>query len=106
MKFVMAVIALIGATLLSVPAVSATPIAHQGPCLLGHVNPDDPNSACTGSDADRWPPMDEGPTGPIIPCDEHNVGEQVKTQHAPQKWRYWRCRGSDGVYQWEEILTG
>ncbi|MFD0363714.1 hypothetical protein ACFQZZ_19880 [Nocardia sp. GCM10030253] len=32
-----------------------------GPCLFGHVDPNDENSACRGSDSATWPESEAGP---------------------------------------------
>ncbi|MFE7798985.1 hypothetical protein [Nocardia sp. NPDC057440] len=90
------------------PAVVAAP-AVAGPCLFGHVDPNDDNSACRGSDSAKWPESESTPDGtPALSCTRLNDNQHVRTRD-PHGWRYWLCKGykdqwGNKYYDWTEVL--
>jgi predicted lipoprotein with Yx(FWY)xxD motif len=115
MKFSTTVRALIAGSALTTSLLGATlapaviPVAQAGPCLFGHVDPKDDNSACRGSDAARWPESEQTADGsPALTCSRLNDGAHVRT-HDGLGWRYWLCkRYKDSwghtYYEWTEVL--
>ncbi|MGY1944073.1 hypothetical protein [Nocardia asiatica] len=98
-------VSLVGGTLTP----TAIAPAHAGPCLFGHVDPKDDNSACRGSDSARFPESESTPDGtPALTCSRLNEGDKVRT-HDGLGWRYWWCRKykdswGHTYYEWTEIL--
>ncbi|WP_029899506.1 hypothetical protein [Nocardia brasiliensis] len=90
------------------PAVDAP--AHAGPCLFGHVDARDPNSACKGSHDGSWPESEGTPAGtPKLSCSRLNDGQHVRVRHPQGGWSYFICRkhtdliGPD-YWDWDEVL--
>ncbi|MBF6298236.1 hypothetical protein IU459_11860 [Nocardia amamiensis] len=99
-------VSLVGGTL----APTATPVAQAGPCLFGHVDPKDDNSACRGSDSANWPESEQTPEGtPALSCSRLNEGARVRTDQGQYGWRYWVCKKykdswGHTYYDWTEVL--
>lgn len=80
---------MIGGTLLP----GAIPIALAGPCVFGHVDPHNDNSACRGSDSAKWPESEGTPAGtPKLSCSRLNDGQHVKVRQPDGSWGYFLCR--------------
>jgi hypothetical protein len=102
----------IGMTILGAGQVQAAPATQPaGWCPFGHVNPNDSNSACNGSDAAEWPESQGDSDGhPLLTCSRLNVNQNIKTYDAHGARRYWQCRrytrfgGGDVYYLWTEIV--
>ncbi|WP_280247490.1 hypothetical protein [Nocardia abscessus] len=102
-----AAVAFLGGAILPI----ATPVASAaGPCLFGHVDPKDDNSACRGSDSARFPESESAPDGsPALSCTKLNDGQRVRT-HDGLGWRHWLCKKykdswGHTYYEWTEILA-
>jgi predicted lipoprotein with Yx(FWY)xxD motif len=87
-----------------------TPVASAaGPCLFGHVDPNNSNSACRGSESAKWPESEQTADGsPALTCSRLNDGAHVRT-HDGLGWRYWLCKKykdswGHTYYQWTEVL--
>lgn len=60
------------------PPTAAAPTPVNGPCLFGHVDPNNANSACKGSDSANWPESEANPDGsPKLSCSRLNKGAGV-----------------------------
>lgn len=99
---------LVGGTM----APTATPVAQAGPCLFGHVDPNDDNSACRGSDSAKWPESESTPDGtPALSCTRLNEGQRVATRLPdPLGERHWICKQykdswGHTYYDWTEVLV-
>ncbi|WP_280309109.1 hypothetical protein [Nocardia abscessus] len=91
---------------------TAAPVAGAaGPCLFGHVDPNDDNSACRGSDSARFPESESGPDGtPALSCTRLNEDARVRTDQGAYGWRHWICKKykdswGHTYYEWTEILA-
>ncbi len=105
--FIVAALALgAGSAELVAPA-QATPSTTHGPCLFGHVDPNDSNSACRFNG--QPPETTARPDGsPALSCSRLNKGQNVRT-HDGLGWRYWICSSrrdqwGNTYYEWDEIL--
>lgn len=103
--------AVLGAGLLAAaPHAAATPL-HAGPCLLGHVNPHDPNSGCRYGDK-QYPIVPGDPNGvPRLRCGPENDGHHVTTEDAVGGKHAWICEHITNIqgeeyWEWTEILLG
>ncbi|MET8874432.1 hypothetical protein [Nocardia sp. NPDC004604] len=92
------------------PPADAAPTLVNGPCLFGHVDPHNDNSACRGSDSAKWPESEGTPAGtPKLSCSRLNDGQHVKVRQPDGSWGYFLCRkhtdlmGPD-YWDWDEIL--
>ncbi|MET8874208.1 hypothetical protein [Nocardia sp. NPDC004604] len=90
------------------PPADAAPTPVNGPCLFGHVDPDNDNSACKGSDSANWPESEPNPDGsPKLSCSRLNKGAGVKTWTG-RGWRKWKCMQitemGQEYWQWYEVL--
>ncbi|WP_327111117.1 hypothetical protein OHB12_24835 [Nocardia sp. NBC_01730] len=80
-----------------------------GPCLFGHVDPNNNDSACKYSDSATWPESEEGPDGePALTCTRLNENQHVRTRDAHGN-RFWLCKKykdswGHTYYQWTEVL--
>ncbi|WP_280393264.1 hypothetical protein [Nocardia wallacei] len=89
-------------------AQAAPPAAERGPCLLGHVDPSDPNSACRLGGSPT--PSEADPNGiPTLSCSRLNEGQKVSTEDADGALHHWTCmkyKDSWGhtYYEWTEVL--
>ncbi|MFJ1459264.1 hypothetical protein [Nocardia sp. N2S4-5] len=87
----------------------ASPVAERGPCLLGHVDPSDPNSACRLGGSPT--PSEADPNGhPSLSCSRLNEGQKVATEDADGGQHHWVCRQYKDAwghtyYEWTEILA-
>ncbi|MFE7747195.1 hypothetical protein [Nocardia sp. NPDC057455] len=83
--------------------------ANAGPCLFGHVDPKNDNSACRGSESAKWPESEQTAEGtPALSCTRLNAGQHVRT-HDGLGWRYWICQAykdswGHTVHEWTEVL--
>ncbi|MGY4103431.1 hypothetical protein ACW2Q0_28290 [Nocardia sp. R16R-3T] len=98
----------VSAALLGGQTLSTTPVAQAGPCLLGHVDPNNDNSACKGSDSANWPESEANPDGsPTLSCSRLNKGAGVKTWTG-NGWRKWKCMQitelGQTYFTWYEVL--
>ncbi|MFI6368943.1 hypothetical protein ACIBG0_40230 [Nocardia sp. NPDC050630] len=98
----------VSAALLGGQTLTTTP-AQAGPCLFGHVDPNNDNSACRGSDSANFPESEANPDGsPKLACTRLNEGQNVKT-HDAHGWLYWGCKAykdqwGNKTYQWTEFV--
>ncbi|MGV9818441.1 hypothetical protein [Nocardia xishanensis] len=94
----------------AVPDALAAPTPVAGPCLFGHVDPRDDNSACRGSDSARFPATPSRPDGtPAVTCEPKNDGLEVRTDAGEHGWRYWICKSyrdywGHTYWEWTEVL--
>ncbi|MBF6460195.1 hypothetical protein IU433_14230 [Nocardia puris] len=90
-------------------AVAAPMVTPVGWCPLGHVDPNDPDSACVGSDAANYPRVPADPYGvPLKKCGPGNDGEQVSTEDQHGGHSKWICRHitrvfGDDYWEWSEF---
>ncbi|MCU1641608.1 MAG: hypothetical protein JWN03_1883 [Nocardia sp.] len=98
-------------TLSASPAAATTisePIHTEGPCLLGHVNPADNNSACRLGGG--YPEVDADENGvPIEKCGPSIDGKNVSTVDSRGGQRFFICKHTrnllgDDYWEWNEVL--
>ncbi|WP_280335606.1 hypothetical protein [Nocardia wallacei] len=91
-----------------VQAHAAPLAAERGPCLLGHVDPSDPNSACRLGGSPT--PSQADPNGnPTLSCSRLNEGQKVATEDADGGQHHWICRQykdswGHTYFEWTEVL--
>jgi predicted lipoprotein with Yx(FWY)xxD motif len=98
----------VSSALLGGQTLTTTPVAQAGPCLFGHVDPNNSNSACRGSDSANWPESEANPDGsPKLSCSRLNKGAGVKTWDG-RGYRKWKCMQMTEMgqeyWQWYEVL--
>lgn len=88
----------------------ADPVTPAGWCVFGHVDPNDDNSACRGSDSATWPLSESNPDGtPALSCSRLNDNQHVKTDVGEHGFSYWICmqykdQWGNVYYEWTEVL--
>jgi hypothetical protein len=102
----------IGAALVgAAPAVGAQPVSPVGWCLFGHVDPNNTDSACRGSDSAVWPRVPADPHGnPLMKCNEYHDGEHVSTVDKDGTQSRWICIHvspvfDDPYWEWTEVAV-
>ncbi|MFI9507589.1 hypothetical protein [Nocardia sp. NPDC052566] len=106
---IVAACAILSTALGGATAVTAPAAMGAGPCLFGHVDPNDSSSACRGSDA-SIPESTTRPDGtPALSCSRLSVGKRVRTDAGEHGWRHWICQErkdqwGNRSYEWDEVL--